>query len=96
MSVTSRSYLRSLLPLWLTMPSYSSTSSVVLAVRCALCPLQLWRVDPTHVKSAIPLLAPPCLCQVGFAVAGRRCWRYGHPIGREFPKIDPTKLELEK
>ncbi|RRT72307.1 hypothetical protein B296_00007277 [Ensete ventricosum] len=40
MGATGHSYLRSLLPLWLTMPSYFSTSSVVLAVRCALCPLQ--------------------------------------------------------
>ncbi|RRT66546.1 hypothetical protein B296_00015979 [Ensete ventricosum] len=70
MGATGRSYLRSLLPLWLTIPLYSSTSSVVLAVRRELCPLQLWRVGPTHVRLTVQLLAPPCLCQVGFTVAG--------------------------
>ncbi|RWV79623.1 hypothetical protein GW17_00059214, partial [Ensete ventricosum] len=46
---TGRSYLKSLLPLWLTMLSYFSTLSVVLGVRRAFCLLQLWRVGLTHV-----------------------------------------------
>ncbi|RWW50270.1 hypothetical protein BHE74_00043488 [Ensete ventricosum] len=42
--VTGRSYLRSLLRLLLTMPSYSVVASVVLAVRCATCLLPLGKV----------------------------------------------------
>ncbi|RRT47854.1 hypothetical protein B296_00036650 [Ensete ventricosum] len=63
MGATSRSYLRSLLPLWLTMLSYFSTLSVVLGVRRAFCLLQLWRVGLTHVRLVIKSLAPLCLCQ---------------------------------
>ncbi|RRT59849.1 hypothetical protein B296_00017797 [Ensete ventricosum] len=51
MSAIGRSYLRSLLPLWLTMSSYFSTPYVILAIRRVLCPLQLWRVGLTHVRS---------------------------------------------
>ncbi|RRT43403.1 hypothetical protein B296_00051631, partial [Ensete ventricosum] len=79
MGATGHSYLRSLLPLWLTMPSYFSTPSMVLAVRCALYTLQLWHVGLTHVRSVVQSLTPPCLCQVGFAVAGRPCWRSNRP-----------------
>ncbi|RWW52262.1 hypothetical protein BHE74_00041346, partial [Ensete ventricosum] len=81
-SATGRSYLRSLLPLSLTMLSYLSTTPVVLAVRRTFYLLQLWRVDLTHVKSVIQSLTPPCLCQVGFIVSGRPRWRSNHPRGR--------------
>ncbi|RRT61683.1 hypothetical protein B296_00028120 [Ensete ventricosum] len=50
-SVTGCSYLRSLLPLLLTMSSYFSIPSVVLVVRRMSCLLQLWRVDLTHVRA---------------------------------------------
>ncbi|RZS04340.1 hypothetical protein BHM03_00034665 [Ensete ventricosum] len=76
---TGRSYLRSLLPLWLTMLSYFSTLSVILGVRRAFCLLQLWRVGLTHVRSVVQSLAPPRLCQVSFAVSGWPRWRSSHP-----------------
>ncbi|RWV78321.1 hypothetical protein GW17_00060725, partial [Ensete ventricosum] len=47
-------YLRSLLRLLLTMPSYFVVASVVLVVRCAACLLPLEKVG----------VAPPYLCQV--------------------------------
>ncbi|RWW05132.1 hypothetical protein GW17_00031613 [Ensete ventricosum] len=53
--VTGHPYLRSLLRLLLTMPSYFVAVSTVLAVRCAACFLPLGNVG----------LAPPYLCQVG-------------------------------
>ncbi|RWW67318.1 hypothetical protein BHE74_00025241 [Ensete ventricosum] len=74
-SVTGRSYLRSLLYLLLTMSSYFTTPSVVLAARRATCFLQLWRVDLAHltrVRSVVRLLTPPCLCQAGSTVSGRQ------------------------
>ncbi|RRT69661.1 hypothetical protein B296_00026120 [Ensete ventricosum] len=74
-SATGRSYLRSLLYLLLTMPSYFTTPSVVLAARRATCFLQLWRVDLAHltrVRSVVRLLTPPCLCQAGSTVSGRQ------------------------
>ncbi|RZS24871.1 hypothetical protein BHM03_00057993 [Ensete ventricosum] len=43
-------------------------------VRCAFCLLQLWRVDLTHVRSAVKSLTP-CLCEVSSAVSGRPRWR---------------------
>ncbi|RWV90587.1 hypothetical protein GW17_00047196 [Ensete ventricosum] len=70
-SATGCSYLRSLRPLLLIMLSYFSTPSMVLAVRRTFCLLQLWRVDLTHVRSAVQSLAPLYLCQVGSAVSGR-------------------------
>ncbi|RWV78827.1 hypothetical protein BHE74_00004975 [Ensete ventricosum] len=82
MSVTGHSYLRSLLPLSLTMLSYLSTTPVVLAVRCAFFLLQLWRVDLTHVRSAVQSLTPPCLCQVYVVVSGWPHWRYYRPRAR--------------
>ncbi|RWW88117.1 hypothetical protein BHE74_00003019 [Ensete ventricosum] len=82
---TDRSYLRSLLSLLLTMSSYFTTPSVVLAARRASCFLQLWRVDLVHltrVRSTVRLLTPPCLCQVGFTVSGRPRWRSSCPKAR--------------
>ncbi|RWW59368.1 hypothetical protein BHE74_00033695, partial [Ensete ventricosum] len=64
---TGHSYLRSSMPLWLTMLSYFSTPSVVLAVRCTFCLLQLWLVDLILAKSTVQPLAPPYLCRVGHA-----------------------------
>ncbi|RRT62269.1 hypothetical protein B296_00037656 [Ensete ventricosum] len=69
--VTGRSYLRSLMHLLLTMPSFASTSSVVLAAWCAFCLPQLWQVDLTCVRSALQSLGSPCLCQVDFAMSDR-------------------------
>ncbi|RWW62850.1 hypothetical protein BHE74_00030002 [Ensete ventricosum] len=75
---TRRSYLRSLLSMLLTMPSYFVAASVVLAVTRASCFLQLGRVDLAHltrVKSVVRLLTPPYLCQAGSTVSGRPHWR---------------------
>ncbi|RWW79774.1 hypothetical protein BHE74_00011928 [Ensete ventricosum] len=72
---TGRSYLRSLLPLLLTMLSYFSTPFVVLVVRRVFCLLRLWRVNLTYVRSVVQSLTPPCPCQVdhagGLVVQGR-------------------------
>ncbi|RWV80102.1 hypothetical protein GW17_00058672, partial [Ensete ventricosum] len=71
---TRRSYLRSLLSLLLTMPSYFVAASVVLAARRVSCFLQLGRVGLAHltrVRSAVRLLTPPYLCQAGSTVSSR-------------------------
>ncbi|RRT74192.1 hypothetical protein B296_00013643 [Ensete ventricosum] len=83
-SVTDHSYLRSSMPLWLTILSYFSTPSVVLAVRCTFCLLQLWLVDLILAKSTVQPLAPPYLCQVGHAGdleldKGVGMWQLGEP-----------------
>ncbi|RWV89714.1 hypothetical protein GW17_00048127 [Ensete ventricosum] len=71
------SYLRSSMPLWLTMLSYFSTPSVVFTVTYVFYLLQLWRVDLILAKLAVQPLAPPYLCQVDFAVSGRPRLRSG-------------------
>ncbi|RWV98311.1 hypothetical protein GW17_00038852 [Ensete ventricosum] len=84
-SATGRSYLRSLLSLLLTMPSYFTTPSVVLAARRPSCFLQLWHVDLAHLtrfRSVVRLLTPPCLCQAGSTVSGRPRWRSSCPRAR--------------
>ncbi|RZR89186.1 hypothetical protein BHM03_00016865 [Ensete ventricosum] len=84
-SATGRSYLRSLLSLLLTMPSYFTTPSMVLAARRPSCFLQLWHVDLAHLtrfRSVVRLLTPPCLCQAGSTVSGRPRWRSSCPRAR--------------
>ncbi|RZR77224.1 hypothetical protein BHM03_00002236 [Ensete ventricosum] len=79
---TRRSYLRSLLSLLLTMPSYFVAASVVLAARRVSCFLQLGRVDLAHltrVRSAVRLLTPPYLCQADSTMSGRPRWRSSCP-----------------
>ncbi|RWV82699.1 hypothetical protein BHE74_00047622 [Ensete ventricosum] len=66
--VVGHPYLTTLLPLWLTMPSYTSTTPAVLAVRHASIGKV---VDLTCVRSAVrPLGIRPYLCQVGRTTAG--------------------------
>ncbi|RWW80643.1 hypothetical protein BHE74_00011005 [Ensete ventricosum] len=61
-------YLVTLLPLWLIMSSYPSTTPTVLVVRHAYAGKG---VDLTHVRSAVrPLGCRPYLCQVGRMTAG--------------------------
>ncbi|RWW80866.1 hypothetical protein BHE74_00010782 [Ensete ventricosum] len=64
------------------MLSYSSTSFVVLAMRCTFCLLRLWRVDLTYVKSVVQSLTPPCLRQIGSAMSGRPRRRPSCPRSR--------------
>ncbi|RZR86039.1 hypothetical protein BHM03_00013163, partial [Ensete ventricosum] len=70
--VVGHSYLATLLPLWLTMSSYPSTTPAVLAVRQAPAGKG---VDLTCVRSVVrstvrPLGCRPYLCQVGRTIAG--------------------------
>ncbi|RRT57725.1 hypothetical protein B296_00012867 [Ensete ventricosum] len=84
-SAAGHSYLRSLLPLWLTMSLYFSIPSVVLAVRRTLCPLQLWRVGLTHVRGE---LVPKSV---------RPSWGSGNElVGFKYPEADLTELGLGK
>ncbi|RZS27717.1 hypothetical protein BHM03_00061239 [Ensete ventricosum] len=72
-------YQATLLPLWLTMPSYTSTTPAVLVVRHASAGKG---VDLTCVRSVVrPLGIRPYLCQVGRTVAGTP---YVHPTS--FPR----------
>ncbi|RWW11570.1 hypothetical protein GW17_00024810 [Ensete ventricosum] len=66
--VVGHPYLATLLPLWLTMSSYTSTTPAVLAVRHASTGKG---VDLTCVWSTVrPLGIRPYLCQVGLATTG--------------------------
>ncbi|RWV82041.1 hypothetical protein GW17_00056491, partial [Ensete ventricosum] len=77
--VVGYSYLATLLPLWLTMPSYPSTTPIVLAMRHASAGKG---VDLTCVRSVVRPLAPPYLHPANFP---RRVGHVGGPIvrGRE-------------
>ncbi|RWW07776.1 hypothetical protein GW17_00028819, partial [Ensete ventricosum] len=66
--VTGHPYLRSLLCMLLTMPSYFVAASVVLTVRCAACSLPLGNIGLaplTSVRSVVRRLTLLCLCQAG-------------------------------
>ncbi|RWV89840.1 hypothetical protein GW17_00047994, partial [Ensete ventricosum] len=66
--VVGHPYLATLLPLWLTMPSYTSPTLAVLAVRHASTGKG---VDLTCVRSVVrPLGIRPYLCQVDSTTAG--------------------------
>ncbi|RZR85694.1 hypothetical protein BHM03_00012713 [Ensete ventricosum] len=66
--VVGHPYLATLLSLWLTMPSYTSPTPAVLAVRHASTGKG---VDLTYVRSVVrPLGIRPYLCQVGRKTAG--------------------------
>ncbi|RRT53242.1 hypothetical protein B296_00049447 [Ensete ventricosum] len=74
--VVGHSYLATLLPLWLTMPSYPSTTPVVLTVRHASAGKG---VDLTGVRSVVRPLAPPYWRPTSFP---RRVSHIGRPVVR--------------
>ncbi|RZS15968.1 hypothetical protein BHM03_00047895 [Ensete ventricosum] len=66
--VVDHPYLTTWLPLWLTMPSYISTTPVVLVMRDASTGKG---IGLTCVRSVVrPLGIRPYLCQVGRTIAG--------------------------
>ncbi|RRT40923.1 hypothetical protein B296_00035025 [Ensete ventricosum] len=78
-------YLATLLPSWLIMPSYPSTTPVVLTVRHASAGKD---VDLTYVRLAVrPLGIRPYLCQVGRTIAGAPILAFDqHPASGRPPR----------
>ncbi|RRT33344.1 hypothetical protein B296_00055499 [Ensete ventricosum] len=80
-----RSYLRPLSSLLLTIPSYLTMLSVVLAMRHASSSLQLGDIDLAHltlVRSVVQRLTLPCLCQADSNTSSRPCQRAYCPRAR--------------
>ncbi|RWV96743.1 hypothetical protein GW17_00040519, partial [Ensete ventricosum] len=79
--VVDHPYLAAWSPLWLTLPSYASTTPAVLAVDRTIAvdlalpvpgrSYDLWRIGTTYARSAVrPLGIWPYPCQVGRTTAG--------------------------
>ncbi|RRT31581.1 hypothetical protein B296_00047188 [Ensete ventricosum] len=87
LSVIGHPYLATLLPLWLIIPSYPSTTPVVLAVRHAFVGKG---VDLTCVRSVVRPLAPPILASDQLPASGRPRQRASCP--RERGRGGPIQL----